>query len=208
MAASDFFTNFHLFVRWVHVFFGIVWVGHLYFLNFVNLQLQGALDDAGKKIVNPKLMPRVLWWFRWGAMVTFLAGWVLFTMSYMYTPGVGFGPSAMFSDGAGLTQRAIWILLGMTLGTIMWFNVWFVIWPTQRRILSGQVPAEELPAARARAALFSRVNTFLSGPMLYGMLGAAHYTAINAFTVIVFVALGVWPIWHAYGISKKVGLSV
>lgn len=199
---------FEFVVRWVHVWAGIVWIGHLYFFNFVNLQLQGSLDDATKKLVNPKLLPRALWWFRWGAMVTWIAGLVLFAKIYMYTPTVGFGPSALFSDEAGLTQRAIWILLGMLLGTIMWFNVWMIIWPTNRRILSGQVPAEQLPEARAKAAKFSRVNTYLSGPMLFGMLGANHFTQVNALTLLVFLALGVAPIWLSYDTSKKVGLSV
>src|SRR3989338_1750560 len=78
MALSDFFSNLHLLMRWLHVIAGITWVGHLYFFNFVNVPLQAALDDAGKKAVNPKLMPRALWWFRWGAMITFFAGLILF----------------------------------------------------------------------------------------------------------------------------------
>src|ERR1044071_1894378 len=110
--------------RWLHVIAGITWIGHLYFFNFVNAQLQASIDDPTKKAVNPQLQPRALWWFRWGAMITFIAGLILFTMLYMYTPGVGFGPSANFKDFTGLTGRATWILFGMLLGTIMWFNVW------------------------------------------------------------------------------------
>ena len=68
------FESIHLLARWFHVIAGIIWIGHLYFFNFVNVPLQAALDDAGKKAVGPKLMPRALWWFRWGAMITFLAG--------------------------------------------------------------------------------------------------------------------------------------
>ncbi len=103
----DVYSNLHLVVRWLHVMAGITWIGHLYFFNFVNVPLQGALDDAAKKAVNPQLMPRALWWFRWGAMITFLAGLTLFTMLYMYTPGVGFGPSTLFRDSSGgLTDRA------------------------------------------------------------------------------------------------------
>src|SRR3989338_5033613 len=101
MALQDFFSNLHLLIRWLHILSGIVWIGLLYFFNFVNLPLQATLDDATKKALNPQLMPRALWWFRWGAMSTFVIGWVLFTMKYMYTPGAGFGPSALFmSDGA------------------------------------------------------------------------------------------------------------
>ena len=124
---GDFYSNFQILTRWLHVIAGITWIGHLYFFNFVNGPLQAALDDATKKTVNPQLMPRALWWFRWGAMVTFIAGLVLFTLTYMYTPGVGFGPTSLFTDADGLTTRAQWILLGSLLATIMWFNVWFII---------------------------------------------------------------------------------
>ena len=209
MALSDLYSNLHLFFRWLHVIAGITWIGHLYFFNFVNVPLQGALDDATKKLVNPKLLPRALWWFRWGAMVTFFAGLVLFTMIYMYTPGQGFGPSSAFtSPEGGLTDRAIWILLGGLLGTIMWFNVWFIIWPTQKAILSGKVPADALPAARKKALLFSRINTYLSGPMLFGMLAPSHYGSINPVTALVCVGLGVIAIWHCITFSSKVGTSV
>ncbi len=209
MALGDLFSNVHLLFRWLHVFAGIVWVGHLYFFNFVNVPLQGALDDAAKKLVNPKLMPRALWWFRSGAMLTFLTGLVLFTMLYMYTPGKGFGPSTLFRAAeGGLTGRALWILLGMSFGLIMWFNVWFIIWPTQKALLSGKVPADQVAAQRKKAAEFSRINTYLSGPMLFGMLAPNHYGAVNATTIIVAVAVGFALIWHCYKFSGKVGQSV
>jgi len=208
MALGDLFSNVHLLVRWLHVIAGITWIGHLYFFNFVNVPLQGALDDAGKKAVNPKLLPRALWWFRWGAMVTFLAGLVLFTMNYMYTPGVGFGPSSLFRDANGLTPRAIWILMGTLFGSIMWFNVWFIIWPAQKALLSGKVPQDQIAGVRKKALLVSRANTFLSGPMLFGMLAPAHYGAINATTLVVFVAISLVCIWLAIASSAKVGTSV
>lgn len=203
MAYSDLLPNFELLFRWFHVFFGIVWLGHLYFFNFVNLPFQGTLDDATKKLVNPQLMPRALWWFRMGAMLTFLSGLVLFSMIYM-PPTVG----GAFRDESGISQRAIWILIGMLLGSIMWFNVWFVIWPTQKAILSGALTPETLPAARARAALFSRINTYLSGPMLFGMLAANHYSAINLPTFIVFAAIALVSVWKMYFLSSRVGKSV
>lgn len=208
MALSDLFSNLHLLIRWLHVIAGITWIGMLYFFNFVNVPLQGALDDAGKKAVNPKLLPRALWWFRWGAMITFLAGLVLFTMNYMYTPGVGFGPSALFKDANGITSRAVWIMVGMLFGTVMWFNVWFIIWPAQKSILSGKVPADQLPAVRKRALMTSRINTFLSGPMLFGMLAPAHYGAVNGATLGVFILVGVVSAWLAISVSGKVGTSV
>ena len=209
MALTDWFSNVSLLVRWLHVIAGITWIGHLYFFNFVNVPLQGALDDAAKKAVNPKLMPRALWWFRWGAMVTFLAGLALFTLTYMYTPGQGFGPTSTFLDLNGeLTGRAVWILMGMLFGTIMWFNVWFVIWPAQKKMLSGQVPQDKLPGVRKRALLASRTNTFLSGPMLFGMLAPAHYGAVNRVTLLVVIGLSVVAIWWAIRTSNKVGTTV
>src|SRR5262245_4139466 len=134
MALNDLYSNFEILFRWLHVIADITWIGHLYFFNFVNGPLQGKLDGPTKKIVNPQLMPRALWWFRWGAMITFLAGLTLFTMIYMYSPGRGFGPSVNFSGPDGITSRAVWILMGMTFASIMWFNVWFIIWPAQQKI--------------------------------------------------------------------------
>ena len=209
MALQDWYSNLHLLVRWIHVIAGIAWIGHLYFFNFVNLPLQADLDDQAKKLVNPKLMPRALWWFRWGAMTTFLAGLVLFTMIYMYTPGQGFGPSSLFSTAeGGMTGRASWILMGMMFATIMWFNVWFIIWPAQKRILSGQVPADKLPAIRKRAALASKVNTYLSGPMLFGMLAPSHYGAANGGTLLAASLFAFIIIWKCYKKSVKVKTTV
>ena len=119
MALSNLYRDLEFLFRWLHVFAGIIWIGHLYFFNFVNVPLQAALDDAGKKAVNPKLMPRALWWFRWGAMITFLSGLTLFTMIYMYS-GTGFGPSPAFvPPGGAITDRAWWIMFGMLLATVM-----------------------------------------------------------------------------------------
>ncbi|MBI5631170.1 MAG: urate hydroxylase PuuD [Elusimicrobia bacterium] len=195
--------------RWLHVIAGITWIGHLYFFNFVNVPLQAALDDAGKKAVNPKLMPRALWWFRWGAMLTFLTGLLLFSLIYMYLPGAGFGPNALFHDEMGLTDRASWIMLGMLFGSVMWFNVWFIIWPIQKKILSGKATPEELPVIRRRAYLASRANTYLSGPMLLGMLAANHMTA--GYTVgglLIWSALALAVVWVAIFHADRVGTSV
>jgi uncharacterized membrane protein len=202
---SDLYSNVHLIVRWLHVIAGITWIGHLYFFNFVNVPLQGKLDDATKKAVNPQLMPRALWWFRWGAMITLLAGLLLFVLTYFYTPGVGFGPTSLLTDTDGLTDRAMWIFFGMLLGAIMWFNVWFIIWPTQKALLTGKVPADAIPAARKRALLTSRLNTFLSGPMLFGMLAPAHYGAMSGGALVMAVALGALAIWFSIRSSAKVG---
>ncbi|MEK7288015.1 MAG: urate hydroxylase PuuD [Elusimicrobiota bacterium] len=198
----------HLATRWLHVIAGIVWIGHLYFFNFVNVPFQASLDDAAKKAVNAKLLLRALWWFRWGAMTTFVSGWALFTLGYMHTPGLGFGPSVLFSDENGMTSRAVWILIGMAMASIMWFNVWFIIWPAQKKMLAGQSSAEELPALRRKAYLASRTNTYLSGPMLFAMLAPAHFTHDYSFNIMAFVicsALAVAGAYWAIRASGKVG---
>ena len=207
MALQDFFSNLHLLVRWFHILAGITWIGLLYFFNFVNIPLQASLDDAAKKVVNPQLMPRALWWFRWAAMVTFLMGWILFTMKYMYAPGAGFGPTSLFRTDDGISGRAIWILMGMTFGSIMWYNVWFVIWPAQKKILSGQITGDALAPLRTTAAKASRANTFLSGPMLFGMIAAPNYGAVNPLTLFVYIAIAMIVIKTAYTISTKVGVK-
>ena len=208
MALSDLYANINILLRWLHVIAGITWIGMLYFFNFVNVPLQGALDDAGKKTVNPKLMPRALWWFRWGAMITFVVGLLLFIMNYAYAPGAGFGWTPLFQDEQGITGRAMWIMFGMTFATVMWFNVWFIIWPAQKKMLGGKATAEELPALRRRAYLTSRTNTYLSAPMLFGMLAPAHYSAINLVTWLVAMAIGLGAIWWAIKSSSSVGTSV
>jgi uncharacterized membrane protein len=196
------------FSRWLHVIAGITWIGHLYFFNFVNVPFQASLDDAGKKAANPKLLPRALWWFRWGAMLTLLTGLLLFTLIYMYLPGVGFGANALMSDGAGLTDRARWIMWGMLFGAIMWFNVWCIIWPINRKILRGEAAADQVAGMRRKAYLASRTNTYLSGPMLVGMLGAGHmntgfsYPALLGWSV---AAMAV--IWVAIFHTTRVGQS-
>ncbi len=208
MALSDWYTNIQFLLRWIHVFFGIIWIGYLYFFNFVNVPLQGALDDATKKLVNPKLLPRALWWFRWGAMVTFVSGLILFTLAYMYTPESGFGPTPLFSTPDGISSRALWILFGMLLGGVMWFNVWFIIWPAQKAMLQGKIAAENLPAVRKRALLASRTNAYLSAPLLFAMLAPQSYGAINLATVVAVSAIGVVTIWHLIKISAKTGTNI
>lgn len=194
--------------RWLHVIAGITWIGHLYFFNFVNVPLQASLDDAGKKVVNPKLQPRALWWFRWGAMVTFLTGLLLFTLIFFVLPEGGMGANVLFRDPAtgALTDRARWIMWGMLFGSIMWFNVWFIIWPINGGILRGEITGDAVAAKRRVAYLASRTNTYLSGPMLVGMLAAGHWPmgfSYGNLVVLGVAALAV--IWVAIFHAGKVG---
>ena len=203
---TDLYSNLQLLLRWIHVLAGIIWIGHLYFFNFVNVPFQGTIGADVKKVVNPQMLGRAMWWFRWGAMTTFLAGLALFTQLYMYVPGVGFAPSELFSTADGLTGRAIWILIGMVFGTIMWFNVWFIIWPAQKKILPAVRDGTAVnPALGKRALMASRTNAYLSGPMLFGMLAPSHYGAINVVSAVIAIGLGLLAIWWAIKTSPQVG---
>src|SRR5262252_7967498 len=127
-------------LRFGHIMFGIVWLGHLYFFNLVNVPFQGDLDKELKPKVNPKLLLRAFWWFRWGAMYTFLFGWFLFGFKYLHQ-------HLLFTETGGISVRGGWILFGALIGTIMWFNVWFVIWPRQKKILGGLASGTPHPDA-------------------------------------------------------------
>jgi uncharacterized membrane protein len=106
MVISDLHINLNIWLRWLHVLAGIIWIGHLYFLDFVCVPLQRSLDDSEKNAVIQKVMLRALWWFRWGAMISFLSGLFLFGVNYLYTPGVGFEANQLLVDDHGITGRA------------------------------------------------------------------------------------------------------
>jgi uncharacterized membrane protein len=194
-----------LLLRLFHIFFGVIWVGHLYFFNFVNVPFQGVLDKELKPKVNPPLILRALWWFRWGAMGTFLAGVLLFIMKY-WMGGL------MFDAEGHMSRRVEWLLFGALLGTIMWFNVWFVIWPAQKKILGGMLAGTPAPPEVAkRAGLFSRINTWLSGPMLVGMIAGSHmedWTMMPNWMHGVFIIVALGAIHGAIKSSYKVGQGV
>ena len=195
-----------LLLRWFHIFAGIVWIGHLYFFNFVNVPFQGVLEKELKPRVNPALLLRSLWWFRWGAMLTLLFGLLLFAL--IYWPHGGY----LFDADGGLSRRGMWMLLGGLLGTIMWFNVWFVIWPAQQQIIRGMTGGTPAPAeVPKRALLFSRINTFLSAPMLVGMIAASHqdvWSVIPMWAQLLFIVIVIGAVHGAIKSSYKVGTSL
>ncbi len=183
-------------LRWGHIVFGIIWIGHLYFFNLVNVPFQGDLAKELKPTVNPKLLLRAFHWFRWGAMYTFVFGWTLFIYKYVVQ-------GLLTVPEGGMSHRAMWILFGGLLGTIMWFNVWFVIWPRQKLILGGLASGTPHPDAAklaATAGKASRFNTFASGPMLFGMIAPTHFPTMSLPALLVFTVLGV-GFW--FGLIKK-----
>ncbi len=144
----------HFIARWGHLLFGITWLGMLYYFNFVQGGYFKSASPEGLADAKAKLAPSALWWFRWGAMFTFLTG--------LYLLG---------TIGATLGQNEF-IIVGAILGTLMFLNVWFVIWPAQQIALG--MKEGDGPAAGAKALLASRTNTLFSAPMAYFMLASAH----------------------------------
>jgi uncharacterized membrane protein len=155
-----------LLLRWIHFLSGITWIGLLYYFNFVQVPFFGETEAPVRVGAQQKLLPRALWWFRWGAMITFLAGWLYFF--HWWFPRLA-------EPGATV------ILLGALLGSVMWANVWFVIWPKNQIVIQNAIdtgagkPANPAAApAGARAGLASRTNTMLSIAMLFFMGSASH----------------------------------
>jgi uncharacterized membrane protein len=150
--------------RWLHAFFGIVWIGLLYYLNFVQVPTMPKIPAEQKGAITGHIAPKVFFFFRYGALLTLITGLVVAIVS-------GYGHSAlMFSDGV-IAHNLIG--LGMWLAIIMAFNVWFIIWPAQQKILGlVEATAEQKAAAAPRALFASRTNLLLSIPMLYCMVSA------------------------------------
>jgi uncharacterized membrane protein len=150
-------------IRWLHTFFGIMWIGHLYYFNFTQIPTMPKIPAELKPGVSKYIAPEALFWFRWGAALTVLFGVIIAWRAGYLVEGLMLGE----------TYRMIGI--GMWLALIMAFNVWFVIWPAQQKAL-GLVEADDATKAAmaARAMMFSRTNTLLSIPMLYCMIAANH----------------------------------
>ena len=154
---------FSFFMRWLHVLSGVMWIGLLWYFNFVQIPNMPNIPDDQKPAIGKVIAPAALWWFRWGAMATIVTGLILAALNGYLLESIVIG----LTDGGTSTPIGI----GMWLGAIMWFNVWFVIWPNQQKALGMvEVGAEEKAAAARTAMLFSRTNTLLSIPMLFCMV--------------------------------------
>lgn len=255
--------------RWLHIFAGIVWIGLLYFFNFVNGPFAATLDGDSRKKVVPELMPRALFWFRWGAAWTWITGVLLLILVFYHAPLRGLAGGVLFKTepestagafvmvaftflavflydaifktglgknikvgatigfvlvGIALYLMASWakfdyrgylIHVGAMFGTIMAFNVWFRIWPSQKKII-GAIKKGEAPDAAlvAMAGSRSRHNTYLSLPLLWAMINShtAYFSGGNLgipgewawATMLVVILIGWHVIWQCYKKAGKV----
>lgn len=149
--------------RWLHLFFGVLWIGLLYYLNFVQVPTMPAIPAEQKGAITGHIAPKVLFFFRWAAAFTVLTGLTIAHVNGYLMPALTFaGEGNVNLIGAGM-----WMAL------VMAFNVWFIIWPAQKKILGiVEASAEEKAAAAPRALIASRLNTLLSLPMMWAMVSA------------------------------------
>jgi uncharacterized membrane protein len=146
-------------MRWLHVMSGVMWIGLLWYFNFVQIPSMPKIPDEHKPAIGKVIAPAALFWFRWAALATVVTGLLLATMNGYI--------SALLTLKPPFTAIGI----GMWLGLVMAFNVWFIIWPNQKKALGiVTVPADEKAKAARMAMLTSRFNTMLSIPMLYLMV--------------------------------------
>ena len=152
--------------RWLHVLSGVMWIGLLWYFNFVQIPSMPNIPDDQKPAISKVIAPKALFWFRWAALATLITGVVLAHLN-------GYLHNAMTLNT--YDAKYFMIGIGMWLGIIMAFNVWVIIWPNQKKALGIiTVDAKEKASAAKKAMLFSRTNTLLSIPMLYCMVGAQN----------------------------------
>tara|TARA_B100000287_G_scaffold207730_1_gene196003 strand:- start:285 stop:878 length:594 start_codon:yes stop_codon:yes gene_type:complete len=152
--------------RWLHVLSGVMWIGLLWYFNFVQIPSMPNIPDDQKPAISKVIAPKALFWFRWAALATLLTGLILAHLN-------GYLHDAMTLNT--YDAKYFMIGIGMWLGIIMAFNVWVIIWPNQKKALGIiTVDAKEKASAARKAMLFSRTNTLLSIPMLYCMVGAQN----------------------------------
>jgi uncharacterized membrane protein len=182
-----------LLARWVHFLAGVAWIGHLYYFNFVQGSFFAEIDAQTKNIAITKLVPKALWWFRWGAMFTFLSGtYILLAKGHVAQS------FSIYTSSWGVS-----ILIGALLGTLMFLNVWLIIWPNQKvviqsatQVLGGGQAIPEAAACGAKALLASRHNVLFSVPMLLFMGMASHFSfqvqpeKLSTLWIAVFVVVG------------------
>ncbi|MGK2925766.1 MAG: urate hydroxylase PuuD [Lysobacterales bacterium] len=182
--------------RWIHLLAGVAWIGLLWYFNFVQGEYFKEADAAAKSDAIRKLVPRALWWFRWGALFTLFSGLALLGVKQL----TGYG-----------------IIVGSTLGTLMFLNVWLIIWPNQKiviasaeRVAGGGDADPAAAGALAKAGLASRTNTLFSIPMLFFMASSVHLAQLatpvqNAGIASLLVVFGIIVLLEINAIKGKTG---
>jgi len=156
--------------RYLHVLSGVMWIGLLWYFNFVQIPNMPKIPDEQKPAIGKVIAPAALFWFRWAALSTIITGLIVSYLELYIYDALSFG---LLTDGA--SAKHISIGIGMWLGIIMAYNVWMVIWPNQKKVLGiVEATADEKAKSARTAMLFSRTNTLLSIPMLLTMVSAQN----------------------------------
>lgn len=183
-------------IRWVHLLAGVAWIGLLWYFNFVQGEYFKEAEAATKNEAFRKLVPRALWWFRWGAMFTLISGVALLGLKHL----MGYG-----------------IIVGALLGTLMFLNVWMIIWPNQRiaiasaeKVAAGGEADPAAAGALAKAGLASRTNTLFSIPMLFFMASSVHLAQLaqpvmRASVLSLIVVFGLIVLLELNALKGKMG---
>ncbi len=185
-------------LRWFHIFFGVIWIGHLYYFNFVQGAFMKEAAAGAKPEVLGNLLPRALWWFRWGAFWTMATGIVLILAYAHEMEG--------FNNNWGVT-----IVIGAAMGLVMGSNVWFVIWPNQKLVIQNATgtAVPNVADAAAKALLASRTNVLLSIPMLFFMAASRHLVVTSKdepnYTVYWIVAFALLALIEINALKGKLG---
>jgi len=167
------------FDRWLHVISGVMWIGLLWYFNFVSTPTTPKIPEELRPALGRYITPAALWWFRWAAMATIITGLILAWLNAYIWDALSLDATENFQSPGHIA-----IGIGMWLGIIMWFNVWFIIWPNQQKALNiggkfADLAADAKTKAGRIAGLTSRVNTVLSIPMLFSMVSGSHLYHIS-----------------------------
>lgn len=190
-------------LRWVHIVFGMMWVGMSFFMNFVLLPSVRRMDPATRVRVVPDLLERASFWIRWSSLVTYVTGWAYLLYQCYGVAHVGFHGEG----GLGNTPWGQWISVGVILGTLLLINVWFVIRPAHQKVIrwmrAGQSPPE-MPAVAAAAETFGRINLYLAVPLIFTMGAASHLPVMNVWTAAGMSVAGVALVAHLAMIADRI----
>ncbi len=206
MAPTDFHLTVLILLRWVHLVSAILWVGLSYFMNFVLSPAARRMEPSLKLKVMPDILDRAFFWLRWGSLVTYLTGWFYLIYKCYGESNVGFHTP----DGLAYTTWGQWISVGVILGTVLFVNVWWVIWPAQKKVIAAMRSGSMTPQAQdlaAHAEKVSKINVYLSVPLIFTMASASHLPVMNSWLVAGMLAAGFVLAAHLFMIANRIHKS-
>lgn len=199
----DFHLTVLILLRWIHLISAFLWVGISFFMNFVLSPALRRADGPAKAAVMLPILERAAFWLRWGSLATYLTGWGYLIYKCYGASNVGFHGE----NGLGHTTWGQWISVGVILGTVMVVNVWFVIWPGQKKILgwlrTGK-PEPRVAETAAHVEKIGKINVYLVIPLIFTMGAASHLPVLNSWIVAAMFVAGFALAAHLYMIANRI----